>query len=103
MAVIDTLSLCDCGAMTVTGKDDDGNTFTSSVGEGNKDMLPDVVTVAPRNVIAVRNCNHCVNHWGLDLCDCGSGESPETCDCGANKPHDTYGVPRKTSGWGSCN
>lgn len=28
------------------------------------------------------NCNHCVNHWGLDLCACGSGESPEMCQNG---------------------
>ena len=27
-------------------------------------------------------CNHCVNHWGLDLCACASGEPPETCDNG---------------------
>lgn len=28
------------------------------------------------------NCNHCINHWGLDLCACGSGEVPEECDGG---------------------
>ena len=24
-------------------------------------------------------CNHCVNHWGIDLCECGSGarEKPD--------------------------
>lgn len=27
-------------------------------------------------------CNYCVNHWGLDLCACGSGESPEECTDG---------------------
>ena len=33
------------------------------------------------------SCNHCVNHWGIDLCSCGSGLSPNKCkennsDCG---------------------
>ena len=27
-------------------------------------------------------CIHCVNHWCLDLCACGSGENPEECDGG---------------------
>lgn len=25
-------------------------------------------------------CNWCVNHWGLDICACGSGEPFETCE-----------------------
>lgn len=31
------------------------------------------------------SCNHCVNHWGLDLCACGSGESPEECTNGCHE------------------
>jgi hypothetical protein len=26
------------------------------------------------------NCNHCVNHWGLDLCKCGSGDPVGSCE-----------------------
>jgi len=26
------------------------------------------------------NCNYCVNHWGIDLCGCGSGEKVGECD-----------------------
>ena len=30
-------------------------------------------------------CDYCVNHWGLDLCDCGSGQpltaSGVCCEC----------------------
>lgn len=40
------------------------------------------------------NCNHCVNHWGIDLCACGSGEHYTTCSenlpvCG--KPYQELG------------
>ena len=35
-------------------------------------------------------CNHCVNHWGIDLCECGSGA--RVGECGSQKAHDTLGV-----------
>jgi len=25
-------------------------------------------------------CNHCVNHWGVDLCECGSGDPVGECE-----------------------
>lgn len=31
------------------------------------------------------NCNHCVNNWGIDLCECGSGEPVGQCDCGSKR------------------
>lgn len=37
-------------------------------------------------------CDHCVNHYGIDLCECGSGELVGKCDCGSNKAHDILGV-----------
>lgn len=36
-------------------------------------------------------CNHCVNHWGIDLCECGSGEEVGKCNCGSNKSVETFG------------
>ena len=36
------------------------------------------------------HCDHCVNHWGVDLCACGSGELVGECQEGlsmCNKPH----------------
>ena len=37
-------------------------------------------------------CNHCVNHWGIDLCECGSGCKVGECDCGSHKAHHEFGV-----------
>lgn len=25
------------------------------------------------------NCDYCVNHWGTDICACGSGEKYQVC------------------------
>ena len=35
-------------------------------------------------------CDHCANHWGIDLCECGSGA--RVGECGSQKAHDTLGV-----------
>lgn len=37
-------------------------------------------------------CDHCVNHWGIDLCDCGSEHKVGECECGSQKAHDTLGI-----------
>ena len=36
-------------------------------------------------------CDHCVNHYGIDLCECGSGETVGKCDCGSDNPMETLG------------
>jgi hypothetical protein len=33
----------------------------------------------PRGLKTYSCCDHCVNHWGLDLCECGSGKIPCRC------------------------
>ena len=62
----------------------------------NKHLLSKIVYM---DIPTIYACNHCVNNWGLDLCACGSGETPEECDgefeeCGRpmqnldlNQPH----------------
>lgn len=37
-------------------------------------------------------CDHCVNHWGIGLCGCGSGQKVGKCECGSQKAHDILGV-----------
>lgn len=42
------------------------------------------------------NCDYCANHWGIDLCDCGSGISPDKC-CG--KSAQIIGQSKEFIGW----
>ncbi len=78
---------CSCGAVTVTFPNGAYNSvsremFDSMAFEGER--LPEVSYC----------CNHCVNHWGLDLCKCGSGEPFEQCSCGKNLPGEELGIKR---------
>lgn len=86
-ATIESYTKCACGAITLTF--DNGATNS---------MLP---KTAKRLGIDLRHykrykptycCDHCVNHWGIDLCECGSGEEVGKCSCGSKKPHDEFGV-----------
>lgn len=43
-------------------------------------------------------CDHCVNHYGLDLCACGSGEPFEDCKNG----YDCCGQPSQILGERDC-
>lgn len=40
------------------------------------------------------NCNYCVNHWGTNLCHCGSGKKVGKCNCGS-KSSSTHNGRRK--------
>lgn len=44
-------------------------------------------------------CDHCVNHWGLDLCSCGSGELVGKCVCGSNDTSQHYKKQERRSLW----
>lgn len=69
---IKKVTRCDCGALTV------------EVDNENYSMRP----VTFRKIFGKEptrkkpqwwSCNHCVNHWGVDLCACGSGEPYDKC------------------------
>ena len=67
------LALCDCGAVSV---EIDGKEYSMSM-----------KTFKERYGIEIQsytysNCNHCINHWGIDLCACGSGKPYDECDEG---------------------
>lgn len=87
MARITHYQKCQCGAITLLFDNGASNsmyqdTFDAlGVDISEAEQLPDSYC-----------CNHCVNHWGIDLCECGSGERVGECSCGCNTPHDHYGV-----------
>lgn len=69
------LTRCECGAISVTiaGKDYSmsDETFTKRYG----------IEIGAQWI----NCNHCINHWGIDLCGCGSGEQFNECGEGLDE------------------
>jgi uncharacterized protein YchJ len=71
------LAPCQCGAVTVYGDD-----WETSIKEENLKLFFPNETFKRRETTYC-NCNHCVNHWGADLCECGSGEEPQECCGGA--------------------
>ena len=73
---IEYLAKCKCGALTATigGKD-----YSMRPETFRKIFGVDRVPNADNAGSPYYSCNHCVNHWGVDLCACGSGKSPEKC------------------------
>ena len=78
---------CACGAITVWFENNASNSMFMETFENlqldisDAEQLPDSCC-----------CNHCVNHWGIDLCECGSGSPVGKCACGSKQSHDTLGV-----------
>jgi hypothetical protein len=71
--VIDHLKLCQCGAVTVIFKS--GDSIAMSYGSMVA-MYPDIkfplLDDLKKSLVEMYyNCNHCVNGWGEDLCECG--------------------------------
>lgn len=70
----DLIQKCACGALTV---EIEGNSYSMSSETFDK-TFPDLFS--GDYGINWGNCNHCINHWGIDLCGCGSGEEFGECD-----------------------
>ena len=51
------------------------------------------------NALHLWGCNHCCNHWGLDLCECGSGEPVGECECGSHEPSERFNVRKDRPLW----
>lgn len=71
---------CNCGAITLWFE---GNSIGNAMYQDTFDKLGldlSGVEQLPNSYC----CDHCVNHWGIDLCECGSGERVGECDCGCN-------------------
>ena len=88
---INTIVKCSCGAITIHTND---NREYYCREENFKTFFPNIDgrTTKPKTLdYTMSFCNHCVNHWGLDLCCCGSGETIDKCDCGAGTPYQSIG------------
>lgn len=69
-------SLCECGAVTVY--EPDGTSY-SCKRRNMKKYLPGVDLRKLKKQPDTGCCDHCVNHFGLDLCGCGSGDPVGKC------------------------
>ena len=87
---------CNCGAITVI----DGKESWSMSEELFDKHFPNLEI----DEGTWSNCNHCVNHWGIDLCNCGSGEKVGECegeleDCINNIPAQELGESKNYALW----
>ncbi len=69
---------CQCGAITLYF--DDG-TINSVKQKNLKKFGIDLRKIKRQVKTDFYSCDHCVNHYGLDLCSCGSGKEVGKCDC----------------------
>lgn len=95
--------ICNCGAVTVYVDGEDYSMPKEKFDElfGGEDA--DGMECIAENWC---NCNYCVNHWGIDLCGCGSGEKVGECEegfdeCKSNTPMQSMelGYNHVSGGW----
>ena len=87
MAQIVSYSECKCGAITLFFD----NGATNSVKKRNLKKFG----ISLKGIEKLNNtwcCNHCANNYGIDICECGSGISPQKCSCGCGRAMEELGV-----------
>lgn len=67
---------CSCGAITIIVDGEDYSCESKNL----KKFFPGLDLRKIHRIKDCFACNHCVNHFGLDLCGCGSGEPFGQCD-----------------------
>lgn len=83
------ISRCACGAITLIFENGASNSMYEETFEKIKHKL-DLSEASELSKTYM--CDHCVNHWGIDLCECGSGERVGECECESCNAHDKLGV-----------
>lgn len=77
---IEHVNICHCGALTFEKHNKDVSVDVKNASKFFPLISQEEFFELSRRVVPnYCNCNHCVNHWGLDLCKCGSGDTPEEC------------------------
>ena len=75
---------CSCGAVTLYTES--GNTIVCKRSRLKKYGIDiDLRTIKRISKYEWGNCDHCVNKFGIDLCECGSGKEVGKCSCGSRK------------------
>lgn len=69
-------SKCDCGAITVYTDERSYSCYQKNL----KKFFPNIDLRKLEQYPQSFCCDHCVNHYGLDLCGCGSGNPFGKCD-----------------------
>ena len=93
-----TLYKCSCGAYGI----DDGTKeikWAENLQEFNKYTKLNLKESNFKNAETCYMCDYCVNHWGMDLCKCGSGKKIHECECKCNLPAQTYKKQEKRALW----
>lgn len=87
MSKITEYQKCECGAVTIY--------FENGAESSMRQRTAKKMGIDLRRYKRLKPsfaCNHCINHWGIDLCECGSGELVGKCECGSKNAMQTYGV-----------
>ncbi len=87
--MVELVQLCACGAVTVTIDDLNFSMGREIYAEQYGELPADDSELRLQNQVC---CDHCVNHYGIDLSACGSGEPPGECDGG----FDVCGTPSQS-------
>jgi len=86
MAIITDYQKCNCGAITLYFD----NGASTSMYQDTFDKMD--IDLSEANEIQMSYCcDHCVNHWRIDLCECGSGERVDECGCSSHRAMQRYG------------
>lgn len=85
MGKILSYSVCACGAVTLYFE----GGYTNSCKKKNLKKFGISLKGIKKETTKTWCCNHCVNHYGIDICSCGSGEEFDKC-CGT--PMEEFGM-----------
>ena len=76
---------CNCGAITLIFDDGTENHCKRT----NLKKFGISLRGVKKEPMKIYMCDHCINHYGIDICECGSGKRYDKC-CG--NPMETLGV-----------